>query len=63
MLFYFDQTEGDNVTFSEDLYLVGFDDPSGGNDSFFFSPFLGSNSSTDFLIVKPDCITINTWNP
>ena len=55
MLFYFDQTEGDNVTFSEDLYLVTFRDPSEGTDLVFFSP-------VNFVTTKVDTININTWH-
>jgi len=57
MLFYFDQTEGDNVDFSEDLYLVGFRDPSGGADLVFYN-----TTQEPFFFTKIDSININSWH-
>jgi len=53
MLIYFDQTEGDNVTFSEDLYLERFDENTSG--FLFYFP-------TNGAYMKAISAHVNIWN-
>jgi hypothetical protein len=53
MLIYFDQTEGDNVDFSEDLYLERFDENTSG--ILFYFP-------TNGAFMKAISAHVNVWN-
>lgn len=53
MLIYFDQTEGDNVDFSEDLYLERFDENTSG--ILFYFP-------TNGAFMKTVSAYVNVWN-
>jgi len=54
ILCYFSQNEGDNVTFSDDIYLKRFDDSTGGN-----IVWLGATALNDYQMNIPKIFSIN----